>query len=343
VIENAPLPVILGIFALATAAVAICGVMMTGLADRIADRTGLGEAVVGGVLLGMATSLSGSVVSVVSALDGRAALAFANGVGGIAAQTAFLAVADVIHRRANLEHAAAELANLLQASLLSLMLSLPLLAVVGPEVSILGVHPVSLLLPVAYVFGVRAASRVRAAPLWHPVATRHTRHDEPDEAPAGARAALPLALRFVLLAVVLSAAGWAISRSGGALADRAGISETAVGALMTAVATSLPELVTTLAAVRRGALQLAVGGIIGGNTFDVLFLTASDVAYRDGSLYHAVGDGAIYWLAAGMAMTALLLLGLIVREREGPLNIGFESVGILAIYFAAIAGQVALG
>ena len=52
--------------------------------------------------------------------------------------------------------------------------------------------------------------------------------------------------------------------------------------LMTAVATSLPELVTTLAAVRRGAAQLAVGGIIGGNAFDVLFLSASDVAYRDG-------------------------------------------------------------
>jgi cation:H+ antiporter len=43
------------------------------------------------------------------------------------------------------------------------------------------------------------------------------------------------------------------------------------------------ELVTTIAAVRRGALQLAVGGIIGGNTFDTLFLTAADVSYREGS------------------------------------------------------------
>ena len=84
---------------------------MTDLADRIADRTGWGEALIGGVLLGAATSFSGTIVSLSSALDGRASLAFSNGVGGIAAQTAFLAIADLLYRRANLEHAAAELAN----------------------------------------------------------------------------------------------------------------------------------------------------------------------------------------------------------------------------------------
>ncbi|MEO2040107.1 MAG: sodium:calcium antiporter, partial [Martelella sp.] len=102
-----------------------------------------------------------------------------------------------------------------------------------------------------------------------------------------------------------------------------------VGALMTAVVTSLPELVTTLAAVRRGALQLAVGGIIGGNTFDTLFLTLSDLAYRDGSLYHAIGKDDLIWLAVGLSATAILLLGLIVRQKAGPGRIGFESAGIL--------------
>lgn len=61
----------------------LVGLRMTDLADRIADRTGLGEAVVGGVLLGAATSFSGTVVSFTAALDGRASLAFSNGIGGI--------------------------------------------------------------------------------------------------------------------------------------------------------------------------------------------------------------------------------------------------------------------
>ena len=66
------------------------GTRLTAVADILAERTGLGEAVVGAVLLGAATSLSGIVASVTAAADGRAELA----VGGIAAQTVFLAVAE---------------------------------------------------------------------------------------------------------------------------------------------------------------------------------------------------------------------------------------------------------
>jgi len=98
----------------------------------------------------------------------------------------------------------------------------------------------------------------------------------------------------------------------------------------------MPELVTTLVAVRRGALQLAVGGIIGGNTFDTLFLVLSDVAYREGSLYHAVAPEDLFWLATGLLMTAILLAGLILRQRQGPARIGVESVAIMAVYGCAV-------
>ena len=113
-----------------------------------------------------------------------------------------------------------------------------------------------------------------------------------------------------------------------------------MGALITAVITSLPELVTTLVAVRRGALQLAVGGIIGGNTFDTLFLVFSDVAYRDGGIFQAVGSTDLYWLATGMLMTAILLGGLILRQREGPARIGIESVLLMGIYACAVAVEL---
>ncbi|MEL6647110.1 MAG: sodium:calcium antiporter, partial [Pseudomonadota bacterium] len=97
--------------------------------------------------------------------------------------------------------------------------------------------------------------------------------------------------------------------------------------------------VTTLAAVRRGALQLAVGGIIGGNTFDTLFLTVSDFGYRDGSIYHAIQTDDLFWLTVAMLMTTVLMLGLIFREKQGPGGIGRESVALLAIYAGAIAVQ----
>lgn len=323
------------------AIVAVAGVRLTAIVDRLADRTGLGEAVAGGLLLGLATSLSGTVVSVTAALDGRASLAFANGVGGIAAQTAFLAIGDILYRRANLEHAAADVAALFQAALLLLMLSLPLLAFAGPEVAVWGVHPVSPLLLFVYLVGARSTAAIRESPMWQPVLTRDTRADKAEREAPGAPSTLRLGLAFAGLAAILFAAGILLARAGGVIADATGLSETAVGALMTAVATSLPELVTTLAAVRQGSVQLAVGGIIGGNSFDVLFVVLSDAAYREGSLYHAIAPGDLFWLATGSAMTAVLLIGLIVRERAGPGGIGLESVLLLAIYASAVAVQAA--
>ena len=75
-IANLPLPLLLLVFALAGAAVIISSIRATALADIIADRTRMGEAMAGGIILGGATSLAGVVVSVNAALDGNASFAF---------------------------------------------------------------------------------------------------------------------------------------------------------------------------------------------------------------------------------------------------------------------------
>ena len=329
-------PFLIGAGAAAAFVILVAGLRMTGLADRIADRTGFGEAMVGGVLLGAATSVSGAIVSLTTALDGRASLAFSNGVGGIAAQTAFLALADIIYRRANLEHAAAELANVYQCGVLILLLSVPAAATTMPDVTIWAMHPASLAIPAIYVLSVVTTSRLREEPMWEPVDTPETREDTPEEEDTPDKPARGLIGLFFALMLALAAAGWVLAQVGGEIVDRFGLSASLVGALMTAVITSLPELVTTLAAVRRGALQLAVGGIIGGNTFDSLFVTISDAGYRDGSLYHAITPDDLFWVTVGLVMSTILLLGLIYRERQGPGGIGGESLALLVVYLGAI-------
>lgn len=342
-ISDLPLWAAFAVFAAGGLVVLLAGIRITGLADQIADRTGLGEAVVGGVLLGAATSFSGTIVSLTSALDGRASLAFSNGVGGIAAQTAFLAIADLTHRRANLEHAAADLANVFQATVLLVLLAIPLIAWTTPAVTVLSVHPCSVALVAAYVVGLAGTRKIRQQPMWRPVRTEETRIDEPEDPEEAHRSPRGPLLSFALLVVVLGAAGWAIARSAAVITTELGVSQTLVGALMTAVVTSLPELVTTIAAVRRGALALAVGGIIGGNTFDMLFLTISDVGYREGSLYHAVGPDDYFWIAVAVLMTGVLLGGLVLREGRGLLRAGTESALLLGIYAGAVALQVVAG
>ena len=327
---------VVGIFLLAAAAIGITGTRMVAIADRIADRTGIGETIAGGILLGMSTSLSGVVSAVTAAAEGQPSLAFATSIGGIPAQTAFLVIADFAYRRVNLEHAAADANNMLQAAVLVVLLSLPLAAFLLPSGTVLGVHPVSVLLVAIYIFATRAAFSMKNRPMWRPEETSDTRHDEPDH--ASQRAALaPLLAQSAVLVAILAVCGYTVAASGAALSSRFGISQTLVGALLMAVATSIPELVTTLAAVRRGALQLAVGGIIGGNTFDILFLSASDVAYRGGSLYHAIGKADMLLAVGAILMTGVLLMGLIMRERRG---IGFEGSAILVIYAAIVGSQV---
>jgi cation:H+ antiporter len=132
--------------------------------------------------------------------------------------------------------------------------------------------------------------------------------------------------------MILATMGFVVSQSGVSLATRTGLSESAVGALLTAVATSLPELVVAVAAVRQGALNLAVGNIIGGNCFDVLFLAGADIAYRDGSLYAGFVSEDRFLAIASVLMTGILLLGLLHRQRRGFARIGFESTLILAVY-----------
>lgn len=333
-----------GFFA-AAVVIFLSGLRITALADHLADRTGLGEAIVGGVLLGAATSFSGTIVSVTAALDGRASLAFANAVGGIAAQTMFLAVADMFYRHVNLEHAAADLTNLFQGVVLFGLLSLPMIAMTTPEVTAWAIHPVSFAIPLIYGASLYVSRSIHKTPMWSPVQTVDTREDAPEVETARQRATSTrrLFLKFLVLMLLMGGAGWVIAQTASALTDRMAISASLVGALATAVVTSLPELVTTIAAVRRGALQLAVGGIIGGNTFDMLFLPLSDFSFRQGSLYHAVGMEDSFWVVTAMLMTAVLLGGLLLRQQHGPAKIGYESILLLLIYAGAVAVQVVIG
>ncbi len=321
------------IFLAAGAVVGICGVWLTQRAEQLAHITGLGQAILGAVFLGIITSLAGTITSVTSAWEGAVELAFGNAIGGIAAQTTFLVIADMLYRNANLEHAAASEENLMQGVLLVVMLSLPMLAMAGPGITVWSVDILSFVILAAYLFGLRLLRQSHNTPMWSPKKTSETRAEQPSPPSANmASAGLGLWIPFLLLAVMVAVSGWLIAETGIAITRHTGLSQTLFGTIFTAVVTSIPELVIAITAVRRGALALALGDIIGGNTFDVLFLVLSDMAYRPGSIYLAVSDTLAFWMALNILLTGILLLGLLRRERHGLGNIGFEGVLVLLSY-----------
>lgn len=316
--------------------IAVAGRQLTALADGLADKTGLGEAIAGALFLGASTSISGIVTSVTAAANGRAELAVSNALGDIAAQTAFLAIADMFYRKANLEHAAASAATIMQAALLVTLLAIPLLATVSPKVTFSGIHPATPILIAAYIYGLRLVYQVRHQPMWQPRQTQETQTDELDSE-ANDQSLVSLVLRFGLVTATVGSAGWALERAGVGISINTKLSESFIGGLLTALSTSLPELVTSIAAVQRGAVILAVSGILGGNAFDKLLLVFTDIAYRQGSIYHALGDRQIFLMALTIIMTGILILGLVRREEHGIANIGFESFLILVLYFGAFS------
>ncbi len=315
------------------------GVRLTKVVDTLADRLGIGEALAGAVLLGAATSLPGLVTTVVGAASGDAGFAVSNAIGGIAAQTTFLAIADMSYRRTNLEHAAASVPNMVQALVLTSLIGVVLAATGSPEVTVLGVHPATVLLVGLYVYGLTLARRARQAPMWQPAQTEDTVVDEPEEDGPDA-STRRLGIEFGLLALVVGATGWVVGTAGLSLAAVTGLSGSLVGALFTSVITSLPELITVVTAVRIGALTLAVSDIIGGNTFDVLFVAAADIALREGSVYHLADTRAAFLMALTVVMTSVLSAGMLEREER---HIGFEGVGILVLYAVGVASLIVLG
>ena len=120
-----------------------------------------------------------------------------------------------------------------------------------------------------------------------------------------------------------------------AIVDRTHLSATAVGTVFTAVANSLPELVTAIAAVRIGAVSLAVGDIIGGNAFEVIFLSLADLSYQ-GSIYSAFSPANRATALMALLMTTVLLLGMLRRERLGIARIGFGSAAVLLLYAVSV-------
>ncbi|KKL47023.1 hypothetical protein LCGC14_2339730, partial [marine sediment metagenome] len=302
------------------------------------DRTGMGEIVAGALFVGAATSLPGAITSISTAIQDAPGLAVGNALGGLTAQTAFIAIADLFYRRANLEHAAASVTGLAQGVLLVVLLAVPLIAASEPPVTIWGIHPVSFAIPVAYGFGLKLLTQIQRDPMWEPVQTDETQEalsdpDEGEDAPSDRS----LWVRFLLFAGVTAVAGYFIGEASIALVEKTSLSESAVGTVFAAVANSLPELVTAIAAVRIGAVSLAVGDVIGGNAFEVMFLCAADLFY-DGSIYDTMSAQDRTTGLIAMLMTGVLLLGMLRREKSGIGNIGFESALVLVLY----AGSVAL-
>jgi cation:H+ antiporter len=98
------------------------------------------------------------------------------------------------------------------------------------------------------------------------------------------------------------------------------------------VSTSLPELSTTLAAVRLRQYEMAFGDAFGTNLFSTMLLFFADLAYPGEPLLNVAGRFSLFAILLAVALTAIYLAGLIERRNYAILRMGVDSLTVLAFY-----------
>lgn len=330
------------IFAVAAAMVWWVGFRISIYADSISDRTGLGEALMGLIFLALVTEMPEIGTTVTAASTGNTELALNNIFGGIVMQTAILGVVDLTLVRGALTFFTPRPVLLLEGVLLTMLLALTLAASTAGEFgAIWGVGLWSVLLLVVYILTIYLIASYQEQ--WQPVDAPEDPYRPGDPgAPESLQARLKewtlrrLILFFVLGSVLIFIAGMVLARSGEVLAEQTGLGASFVGGTLLAASTSLPELSTSMGAVRLGNYSMAFSNIFGSNGIMVTLLFISDVFYREGPILDTIGNSAMFSAAMGIVVTAVYLGGMVERRDRTIMRMGLDSFLVLLIYPASL-------
>lgn len=139
--------------------------------------------------------------------------------------------------------------------------------------------------------------------------------------------------RYLTAAAVLVVAGVWLPFVGADLADAMGWQQTFVGTLLVAAATSLPELVVTIAALRIGALNMGIANLLGSNLFNILVLAIDDIAFVKGPILSHVSPVHAVSAFSAVIMTGIVVVGILYRsKRRLSRYIDWISISLFLVY-----------
>jgi cation:H+ antiporter len=309
--------------------IGFAGVKLSVYGDVIADKTGLGGSWVGVVMLATVTSLPELVTGVTSVtLAGLPDIAVGNVLGACVINLCIFVVLDFLHRGRSLYQESSE-GHILAAGFGVLMLGFVGFSILlshngySQAVGHLGLY--SPILVLMYAVAMRSVFHYEST---HVAAITD---QAPDKRPD---LSLPQAVqRYLLAALLVVAAGIGLPFVGEHIAQDMGWQQSFVGTVFIAVVTTVPELVVSVAAMRMGAINMAVASLLGSNLFNVLILGIDDLFYKPGPLFAAVSPVHGVSAFSAIMMTAVAIIGLFYRPAGRVLHmVSWTSVVLFAIY-----------
>jgi len=314
-------------FSICAGIIAVAGPALTRYGDIIAHRTGLSRTWIGLVLLATATSLPElftglSAVTIADAPN----IAVGDALGSCVFNLAILILLDFMYREEPM-YRRIDQGHILSAGFGVILIGLAgaslLLWRNGPSPKLFHIGVYTPIIVVLYFVAMRAAFVYeRRKPSVGRGVDRY-----PKISLQGA------IVRYAAAAALVIAAGAWLPFIGLELADAMGWRTTFVGTLFIAGATSLPEVVVTISALRLGALDMAIANLLGSNLFDVLILAIDDLAYRRGPLLSVVSPAHAVTAFAAVIMSGIVIVALLYRPAtrfHG--TIGWVSLALLIVY-----------
>jgi len=315
---------------LSATAIVLAGIRIAPYGESLGRRTGIGQGWIGLLFLATLTSIPEMTTTVTGASIGAPNIALGNAFGSNLFNVVIIAVVDILLlgrgpflRKVGKYH-------ILSGAVAILLTILAALGIVlGSNLTILGISPVSWLILMGYAAGVFL--------LYH----AEKEHLLEEEAQGEPMTLAKAAIGFTVCAVVVIVSGFFLIRASKAIALGTGLSGSFMGAILVAIVTSLPELAASIGALRIRAYDMIVGNLFGSNMFNILTIFFADAAFRSGSIYKGLGaDGTWDQLVValcGMLLTVVAVIGLGIRSRKRLGRVGLDAIAILVAYVAATA------
>lgn len=289
---------VLVLFAAGLACIIKGGDLFVDAAGWIAEASGIPKFIIGATVVSFATTLPEMLVSVFAALEGNADVAVGNAVGSVTANTGLIMCLSLVCMTCLMNRKQFGI----KAGLLLSAVAMLFAFTRDGQLSILE----SVLILVIFA-GFVADSLIGAR--------KEQGSEAPAEKPAKDRKTMLINIgKFVLGAFGIVLGAQLLIDNGTALAKYLGVPDAVIAATMIAIGTSLPELVTTLTAIRKKESSLSVGNIIGANIMD-LTLIMPLCALIQGKPLSVLNQGQMLDIPACLVISAAAMIPALVTGK----------------------------
>jgi len=329
-------------FIICASFIILAGSLLSKYGDIIAEKTGLGRAWIGAILIAGITSLP-ELASGVSAVAWLKVPNLAAGavMGSCLFNLMLIAVMDLAYQPGRVL-AKAQDVHILSGGLGVLLLGLVAMGVlIGPDMNsfgVLGVGFLSIVIAILYAIGGKMIAGLEKERMGE-VLQKEAK--EMDYADIPARKAYTV---FIINAFAIILLGIWLASIGDRLSATTGLSRSFVGNLFLAISTSLPEIAASLAAVRLGAIDLAIGNVLGSNLFNILLMAIYDLADGSANFWAALTNANGFAAVMAMMMTGVVIISLMYRASpRTPYRFSWDGVALIAMYAGSIITLFLLG